>query len=155
MSMENIETDTALAIASVPIQKWGTVYDDTTALEKGTVFPKLNKPFYKADDSESIPKGGKKLEADKDPEQMEREELLSKINEVSFAVNDLTLYLDTHENDSEALNCFTERLQERTRLMKAFAGKFYPLTQVCMADCGVSDKFSWTEGPMPWEGACV
>ena len=32
-----------------------------------------------------------------------RKELLQKINEVSFAVNDITLYLDTHPCDEKAL----------------------------------------------------
>ena len=37
---------------------------------------------------------------------MERMQLLKEIGEVSFMVNDLTLYLDTHPTDTEALTCF-------------------------------------------------
>lgn len=29
----------------VPVQVWETPYDDQTALERGTVFPSLDKPF--------------------------------------------------------------------------------------------------------------
>ncbi len=144
-----------LAIASVPCQKWGTTYDPETALIKGTVFPDLNKPFFKADSMDEKPEWAK-CEPGKGGEQEEREALLKQIYEVSFIVNDLTLYLDTHEEDSEALAMFTESNEQRAQLMGEFAKKFYPLAQACMAkNCGGEMKFGWTDGPMPWEGACV
>ena len=34
-----------LGICSVPMQKWGQVYDEDTAYSVGTLFPALNKPF--------------------------------------------------------------------------------------------------------------
>ena len=78
----------SLAIASVPCQKWKSTYDPQTSLKKGTVFPELNMPFFKADDSDEIPSG--KGSADgKNPEQEEREALMAKIDEAGFVVNDL------------------------------------------------------------------
>lgn len=144
-----------LAIASVPCQKWGTPYDPETALIKGTVFPELNKPFYKADSMDEKPEWTK-CASGKTGEQEEREALLKQIYEVSFVVNDLTLYLDTHKEDSEALDMFAQSSMQRTQLMEDFAARFYPLTQACMAKSGSGEmKFNWTDGPMPWEGACV
>jgi len=35
----------ALAMAYVRCQKWGSTYDPETALERGTFFPDLDKPF--------------------------------------------------------------------------------------------------------------
>lgn len=35
-----------LAIATVPIQSWETLYDWDQALATGTIFPGLNKPFF-------------------------------------------------------------------------------------------------------------
>ena len=35
-----------------------------------------------------------------------REQLLNMVNEVSFAVDDIKLYLDTHPEDEEALAFF-------------------------------------------------
>lgn len=35
----------SLAIAYVPMQKLGSVYEDEAALEAGTLFPDLDKPF--------------------------------------------------------------------------------------------------------------
>ena len=34
-----------LAIAAVPVQEWGDVYDREEALKRGTVFPELDLPF--------------------------------------------------------------------------------------------------------------
>ncbi|MEQ2763012.1 spore coat protein CotJB [Eisenbergiella tayi] len=112
-------------------------------------------PFFKADDSDEIPSG--KGSADgKNPEQEEREALMAKIDEAGFVVNDLTLYLDTHKEDEEALRMFEEYANRKVMLMKEFAEKFYPLSQNCMVLCGKEMKtFSWTDGPAPWEGACI
>ena len=35
----------ALAMFYVPVQEWTSVYDTKTALERGTLFPCLDKPF--------------------------------------------------------------------------------------------------------------
>ncbi len=35
-----------LTMAYVPMQKWGEVYSENDALERGTLFPDLDKPFY-------------------------------------------------------------------------------------------------------------
>lgn len=36
-----------LAIASVPVQQWEQPYNPGQALTHGTIFPSLDKPFYK------------------------------------------------------------------------------------------------------------
>lgn len=40
-----------LAIASVPMQSWGAIYDPQKALLIGTIFQDLNLPFYLAEES--------------------------------------------------------------------------------------------------------
>jgi len=39
----------AVAMAYVPYQMMGTLYEDEIGLEKGTLFPELDKPFYGKD----------------------------------------------------------------------------------------------------------
>lgn len=146
-----------LAIANVPIQKWGELYDDKDALDIGTVFKELNKPFFAAsvvNDKKSEAGSG---EENKPGEQDEREKLLTSIYRTCFALDDLTLYLDTHEEDKKAKELYTQKLQESKELHKKFAEKFYPLTRQCIPYCyeTVNDRFCWQKGPMPWEGACV
>lgn len=41
--------NTPLAMAYVPFQQWGQVYDDSEALCKGTLFPELDLPFTGGD----------------------------------------------------------------------------------------------------------
>ena len=38
-------TDGVLAMARVPVQPWNQVYDSTTALARGTLFPALDLPY--------------------------------------------------------------------------------------------------------------
>ena len=39
-----------------------------------------------------------------------KEELMKKINEHSFAVDDLLLYLDTHPDCEKGLQCYREKI---------------------------------------------
>lgn len=136
-----------LAIASVPCQKWGELYEEKEALEIGTVFRELNKPFFAAQGLTTGSNTKKTLN--------EQEQLFQRICEISFVLDDLTLYLDTHTGDRQALEIFTEKTKERTSLKKEFAEKFYPLTRDCVIYCGENNEFSWQNGPVPWEGVCL
>ena len=136
-----------LAIASVPIQFWnGNLYNDAQALRIGTIFPELNLPFFAAEShpGEEVPQapGGSG-----DPRQTDREELMSQISAVSFVLDDLVLFLDTHPTQQEAVSLRKQLIEERKRLLKEYDEKYYSLTKDC--------EGPWTEGPMPWEGACI
>ena len=152
-------SDEHLAIASIPVQQWGEIFDDEEALCHGTIFKDLYKPFFAAgtlwDDN-----GGKRPKPDnnkKTDEQKSREQLMTKINQISFVLDDLTLYLDTHSDDEQAMELFRRKLIEKTELAEQFAAEFYPTTRHCIlyCDCEQFDTFSWQKGPAPWEGANV
>lgn len=148
-----------LAIASVPIQEWGEIYDDKEAMQIGTIFKDLDKPFFAApaDENPKMEEPSGILTGKKMTEEKEREELMRKISQTGFVLDDLTLYLDTHEQDTKAKELFHNKLDEHDKLKSEFAEKYYPLTRCLVADakCGQEDRFSWQKGPMPWEGACV
>ncbi|MBQ1931432.1 MAG: spore coat protein CotJB [Lachnospiraceae bacterium] len=140
--------ETHLAIASVPCQQWGPLYDDGKALRQGTIFQELDLPFYV---TEGIPEG-------QCAQKENSSQLLCQIQQISFVLDDLTLYLDMHGEDGQALAMYQEKLAVRDQLKKEFAQKFYPLTRDCVAYCqgqaGVhgDHAFCWQDGPMPWEG---
>lgn len=147
-----------LAITNILIQEWGPLYSEEEALNIGTIFQDLNKPFFV---TESVLKSvsplacGENDEA-KTNEQIKREKLLTKIIQCSFFLDDLTLYLDTHENDLQAIQLFHSKIKECSELKTQFAQEFYPLTKPCISFINEEKtKFCWQEGPMPWEGACV
>jgi spore coat protein JB len=88
---------------------------------------------------------------------------MDKLYEVSFAVNDLTLFLDTHPTDAKALELFTQYREERKSLLQEMAQNYDPMTCDCVnpafsgesnGDTKYTDQkhFSWVDGPLPWEG---
>ncbi|MBS5062776.1 MAG: spore coat protein CotJB [Hungatella hathewayi] len=81
----------------------------------------------------------------------ERSQCLLEIDEISFTLNDLNLYLDTHPEDQEALSAFNQASTKRKQLMEAFAKEFDPLTINCITPDINQQKFSWTAGPLPWD----
>lgn len=96
----------------------------------------------------------------------DRMAMLKEINEVSFAADDLRLYLDTHPTESEALDLFEAKMKRRRELLSEYAKDYEPLTADCV--CPDTDNrtgfatdypdrrhFTWADGPLPWEGGAV
>lgn len=84
-----------------------------------------------------------------------KEQLLQLINEVSFAKDDILLYLDTHPNDEQALEFFHENECIRQRALQEYASCFGPLT-IDTANDTCSNSWEWVMQPWPWEpkGRC-
>ncbi len=79
-----------------------------------------------------------------------RKELMEKINQYSFAVNEANLFLDTHPFDQEALDYFQKYRALRVDAIREYDKYFAPL----IIDHTESDKipWSWVSEPWPWEG---
>jgi hypothetical protein len=146
-------SDNNLAIASVPIQKWGELYNEVDALNIGTIFYDLNKPFFAA---EAVAESKSPI-ANQNEANSEREELMTKINQIGFYLDDLTLYLDTHETDTQAIQLYNHKVKEYAELRTQFAQQYYPLSRLCIPFCinRNDTDFCWQNGPIPWEGACI
>lgn len=85
---------------------------------------------------------------------MSRAQLLNFINEVSFAKDDMLLYLDTHPCDKKALAFCRKQVELRNKALKEYAKHYGPLTIDCTDDVA-SDSWEWVMQPWPWEGgAC-
>lgn len=84
-----------------------------------------------------------------------RDEMLTRINEHSFAVNDLHLYLDSHPDDRTALQQMQKHLEIRKELLKEYAKRFGPLT-IDTTDYADGSSWQWVTQPWPWEpkGGC-
>ena len=81
-------------------------------------------------------------------------ELLQKINEASFAVDEVKLFLDTHPYDEEALEYFEEYSHIRNEAMKMYAEHYGPLT-VDTETYACGNEWKWVDEPWPWqEGGC-
>lgn len=83
-----------------------------------------------------------------------REELMKLINEASFAVDDVKLYLDTHPCDEDAMDYFQKYSRMRNEALKEYAENYGPLT-VDTVICSDPEKWNWINEPWPWqEGGC-
>lgn len=138
----------SLAMASFPKQEWCEPFPLDTALANGTLFPCLNLEFFKA---EKVPCPACN-EAGASPQEKKQFEL----DTISFAINDLTLYLDTHPDCPKGLNLLKELLQKRLTLLAEYAREYSPLTMISMiTGTPDTDTFNWTEGAIPWEGGTI
>ncbi len=78
----------------------------------------------------------------------DREELLSEINEVSFVMDELRLFLDTHPGDAEAIDAFAQRMEKRTALVEEYTDKYGSLDAYFVK---TAYGWSWNGAPMPWK----
>ena len=86
----------------------------------------------------------------------EREKAMNEISMVGFAINDLTLYLDTHPDCEQGKALMKELLQKRLDGLADYAEKYDPLTQLSIITGNpTSPKYEWDEGPAPWEGGLI
>lgn len=74
------------------------------------------------------------------------EELMRAIMEADFFAQDLKLYLDTHPDDTRAVEMFREAVNQAKACKAAFEDSFYPLT-ACSA--GTDGVWDWPEGVWP------
>lgn len=79
-----------------------------------------------------------------------QQELVKTINEVSFSINDMQLYLDTHPTDQRALEDMRMLMGKRRKYLEIHTRYYGPLTMdTAMDNC--SDSWAWILQPWPWE----
>ena len=76
-----------------------------------------------------------------------REEMITKIKELNFAVIEVALYLDTHPDDEKAL-CLHRRYTKELKELKDKYQKVYGPLSIYFP----CNKWRWLEEPWPWEG---
>lgn len=78
----------------------------------------------------------------------EKEALLLDIMELSFAINDLNLYLDLHPQDQEFLEKFNKLVELSCQKEMEYVKKYGPLEVI---DNNSNNNFKWIQDPWPWE----
>lgn len=107
-------------------------YEPRKALVRGTLFSGLDLPFMGM-----INKNEKPVTP------------LTELQTMSFAIQDMALYLDTHRDDREALDVYTtlQKLYKEGR--KKYEAECGPLTHMSVSD----GEYRWLDDPWPWEYA--
>lgn len=121
-----------LAVPFVPMQQTDSPkYNQMDALANGTLFPGLNLPFH-------IKTAPSSLE----------ESAALELQALNFVVAELGLYLDTHQDDTEAFRLFRQYTQMAKEGRRRYEAAYGPLTQMSAAQF---DRYAWLESPWPWE----
>lgn len=102
---------------------------------KGNMFTNLYEPYKNYKSYKVIP-------CDK------KEELLLEIMALSFAINDLNLYLDLHPNDENMLCKFKDLVERSCQKEMEYVKTYGPLELI---DSDSTKKFEWIDNPWPWE----
>ncbi len=77
-----------------------------------------------------------------------REELLLKIQELTFAAKDLNIYLDLHPTDTVNLEVYKNYVKELNNLRALYEREFSP---IAASDVTSSKEFTWINNPWPWD----
>ena len=108
------------------------LYDPKTGFLKGNMFKSLYKPYKNYNFKKLNPSN-------------KREELLFKIMMYSFALNDLNLYLDIHQDDKDIFNIFKSYSEKLNMLTKEYVDKYNALTV-----CDITNDYNYPND-FPWE----
>ena len=107
-------------------------YAPRKALVRGTLFSGLDLPFMGM-----VNKSEKPVTP------------LTELQTISFALQELALYLDTHRDDREALELYRNMQAMHAECREQFEKAYGPLTHMSP----VGDEYKWLCDPWPWEYA--
>ena len=67
---------------------------------------------------------------------------------LKFAVKELQLYLDTHQDDGEAFELLKDVMKLCRQAEDAYVRRYGPLE---FADMESQETYTWVQGPWPWK----
>lgn len=123
-----------LAASYVPQQQDSEPrYQSGDALARGTLFPGLDLPWKNIANENAGPLADTPL---------------GELMALHFVVHELGLYLDTHHEDREALQVFTEYTRLLQKGTETYVDRYGPLDQTQVT---AKKGYSWINDPWPWE----
>ena len=105
-------------------------YEPRKALVRGTLFSGLDLPFMGM-----VNKNEKPVTP------------LTELQTISFAIQELALYLDTHRNDTEALELYRAFQEMYEQCREIYEKDRGPLTHMNKN----TGEYRWLDDPWPWE----
>lgn len=121
-----------LAVPYIPVQPTGSKkFGPNAALDHGTLFPGLDLPFR----STAAPANAV-------------QNALNELQALEFVLVELGLYLDTHQEDSEAFALFQEYTALEKQGRERYEAMYGPITQAATAQC--QSYNGWLRDPWPW-----
>ena len=131
-AMGRMPASAPLANPYVPFQNENPPkYEARRGLIRGTLFPGLDLPFQGRVNTKEF-----------------QVTPMTELQALNFAIQELTLYLDTHRDDPEALEVLRAYQQMYRSCRDQYEERFGPMNQISAADHG---EFRWLDDPWPWE----
>lgn len=78
----------------------------------------------------------------------ERQKLLKRLQICDFVLTEASMYLDTHPNNTMALEYFNKHNKMKEEILKEYVDKYGPITRF---DNDNSQTWQWINNPWPWE----
>lgn len=107
-------------------------YEANKGIIRGTLFPGLDLPFMGMVNKNELPVTP-----------------LTELQAITFAIQELALYLDTHRQDKEALELYQNYQKLYKEGMKKYEKLCGPLNHLSETD----GEYKWLNDPWPWEYA--
>lgn len=121
-----------LANPYVPFQQpHAKTYQASSGFIRGTLYPGLDLPFM-----------GMVNQTEKN------KTALHQLQSMNFAISELGLYLDTHEDDEEAVDLFNEYVERYADALHQYEKQYGATTQMGAA---LNGSYEWTQDPWPWD----
>ena len=131
--MGNLPAQAPLANPYVPFQQQDPpMYAPRTALVRGTLYTGLDLPFMGM-----VNKKERKVTP------------MTELQTMAFAIQELALYLDTHRDDTEALELYRTFQKMYQKEAEKYEEKCGPLTHKSIQN----GQYQWLNDPWPWEYA--
>ena len=105
-------------------------YEPRKALIRGTLYPGLDLPFMGMANHD-----------------LKKVTPLSDLQTLSFVIQELALYLDTHREDQEALDAYRQYQEMYHKCMKEYSANHRPLNHRTPS----KGPYRWLDDPWPWE----
>ena len=106
------------------------VYEASKGIVRGTLFPGLDLPFMGMINQKNLPVTP-----------------LTELQTMAFAIQELALYLDTHREDTEALDLYRVYQRMYAEGKKKYEKECGPLNHASIA----GETYRWLDDPWPWE----
>ncbi len=81
---------------------------------------------------------------------MDKQTLKRKIHAYDFAIYEIVLFLDTHPENTKALEMLAKLRAERTQAITMYE-KSYGSYETTHSAVKLGKRWQWIDGPWPWE----
>ena len=121
-----------LATPYVPFQEnQAEMYQPAAGFIKGTIYPGLDLPFMGMTNQKEKSKT-----------------TLHTLQSYNFAISELGLYLDTHQDDQDTVDLYNQYVEQFAKVLQQYEREHGSTTQMGAALTG---KYEWLNDPWPWD----